>query len=63
MYSRVCREEMLKYPVQYQSVSGAGIISGRAIEAFLPRAAERCWQQEQAAETYGWVNRKPPQVH
>lgn len=49
---------MLKY-----RLSGSSVISSRATRAFLAWAAERCWQQEQAAETYGWVNRKPPQVH
>jgi len=62
VYTRVCGAEMLKYSLQYQSVSSAGVISGRAIQVFLPRAAEHCQQQEQAAETYGWLNRKQPWV-
>lgn len=42
VHTRVWGAEMLKYPVQYQLVSGSGIISGRAVQAFPPQAAERC---------------------
>lgn len=44
VYSRVCRAQMLKYSVQYLLVSSSIVVSDSAMEAFLPQAAEHCWQ-------------------